>query len=428
MSKFTISYDDLSHAYKYNKSVTSDKSLSDTDKNTIFLASKGIVKIATTTPTTTGFVKCDALEGGEDEWVFQVPAEHISKILSSYNNMPYTIVSGVTFEEQDKSVHIIVHLETKNDEIDESFAQDGHFRFGVVPVQEKVLTSVNKEFPEEHSEVSKIAIDVIIRDLHRLASNSTNSAESLVNIAEDYVFVNSSSVFSGYKNTLPKEMSGVALNYSQTLALITASLSGGGLEIEDTDDEELLSLSEDDEGISDEALNALGGTLDVARVSKNVIAFRDDNVTLFITARPVKIRHENHFNPAFETDESGEYVNRGTYVSIDRVFFKDVLKRLDFDKGENVQFNLGSDNGDFIEAVSKSSTQLIPIQDSRGEVDNITFKLSAPILSRAILGSDSDFEEDSTVTILLSEIKNSYKITVLDDTNTWLSTMIAKKR
>lgn len=442
VNKFTIGLEDLKRSVLYNRSVTSSKGLDDNTKNIIFVAKEGSLEVSSHATGTDGTLVLDPQEISVDgTWDFQLRSSSISKLIGSYANLTHTKVSGITFTEAKDAVLIDVHETVKSEDDDPRLAQDGHYRIGVVPLEARVREAVSKEFPtEDVTKVPAAAVDLYIRDLLRLVNNNKSAgSESMIYLSPDYAFVHSSTSYSAFLHTLPEEFHDISLNYSQALSLLVLNdeATGNALSADETDDEELQSLAEDDEDddvlFADEEeeddledTQAATPEVEVARVSANVLAFRYKSARLFLTVRGLKVRYKDYFDPAFERDDEGEYVNRNLLFSVNRSYIKSVLKRVAFD-GEDVNFTI--EDG-FLEASAKSFSQNVPIVDSKGAIEDIKFKVSPSILEKMIIGNDKEFsqlEDGEEVIFLFTLTKRGYFLQLTDALSVWISTANVRK-
>lgn len=432
-NKFMVSMADLKKAVLFNRSVTSGMSVGDDNKNIIFSAKNGLITASAYVVGIAGSLDIEPQEYEvEDEWNFQLRSSSIMHLLKSYSSLTYTRVSGITFQEAKASVQIIVHEEVKNEDDDPRFAQDGQFRIGVAPTTDKVLKAVSKEFDAEAAEdVSSVEVDLYIRDLLRLVNNDKSAgAKSQINVGEEYAFVNSGTSFSAYLHTLPEQFFNISLSYPQALSLLTLNDGATGKQIDEevSSDEEYQELEESGFGFdedeetssSEEDPGIEGPSIKVNRDSKNVISFEYENTRLFLTVSPVKIRYKKYFDPVFEKDEKGDYINRDIWISVDRLYLKNVLKRLSFD-ADSVSFTC--EDG-MLAAKTASMTHGIPIVDSSGDDSSVSFKLLPSALERMIIGNDSDYsgvEGGEEVLLVFTPTDRGFQLHILDGLDTWVS-------
>lgn len=433
VNKFMIGLADLKRAVLFNRSVTSGKNLSDNEKNIIFSAHDGVVTASAHVAGIDGSIDITPQDYEvEDTWNFQVRSSSIMHLLKSYSNLTYTFVSGVTFQESKASVQIIVHEEVKDEDTDPRFAQDGQYRIGTAPITDKVLTAVSKTFDDDSAVgVSSIDIDIYIRDLIKLVNNDKSAgARSQINIGEDYAFVHSTTTSSAYLHTLPEEFHNISLSYPQALSLLMLNDSATGKQLDEnlTSDEDIQELESDefsfaeDEDEDAEETDGVGDipTIEAHRVSKNVISFKYEDTRLFLTVSPVKLRYKNYFDPAFEKNDEGAYANRSLTLSVDRLYFKNVLKRLSFD-GDSVMFKV-EDN--MLIASTKSMSHSVPVTDFTGEIKQIGFKLLPAAIERMIIGNDAEYasvEGGEDVLLVFNPTERGYQLHVLDGLNAWVS-------
>lgn len=434
-NKFTVKLDDLKRAVKYNRSIMSNKGVDENNKNVIFLANSEGLRVASHVTGTDGIIEIDLVQNDvEDDWSFQLRSSSLSKLIQANSNLPSTKVENITFIEGKGAVSIIAHEEVKSEDDDTDLAQDAHYRIGVVPIEARVKKAVDREFPSEGvTTVSAAAVDLYFRDLLRLVNNAKSAgSESLVNVSKDYAFVHSALTYSAFLHDLPEEFHDITLNYAQALSLLVLNDESTGNPVDEavTDDEEIQEYSaglfedgdedgfEDGEGVPDPRI-------EVARVSGNSLAFRFKTGTLYLTVRGVRVRFADHFDPAFETDEEGNYVNRDLLFSVDRVSMKNALKRASFDNSD-VAFTV---NDGFLNLEGKSFKQDVVLEDFEGDVDSLGFTVSPTVIEDMIIGNDKEMtqvEEGENVVFIFSPTKLGYTLRITDDTSLWISTVNIK--
>lgn len=376
--KIKIGYSQLTGVLSYVNTILSDKAVGDNLKNVIFSVSKDEVMVIGYSALTFCRTRLTALDGCEidgveEDWVFQIKAGELNKILSSYASLSKTTVEAVELSKlNERSIRLYIHEKAK-DGVDDKFSQVSHFDLDDVPMQESVKKEIYTEFPSETDAVMCNELLVYIDSLFPIMSNdSSSSMTSKLNFSEEYVFVVSSHVNSFFKNELPESFKGLTLGYSSVNFL------------------KRLCLNVD--------------SVNVKRVDR-YLCIHSGNTEAFLKYQMVNIK----------TDPYVKSMNTDNGVVLDRTYFKDVLKRM----------NISAQNGsvrmveDGMEISNENFSQIIPINNKKGNVDDLKFKMSVPVMVNTIIGDDSLFPEDIFIYFVKSGA--GYRVYVMDSTGAWFS-------
>ena len=130
------------------------------------------------------------------------------------------------------------------------------------------------------------------------------------------------------------------------------------------------------------------------------------NTEAFMRHQPVKIKYQQYI----------KMMSRDNGVVLNRLYFKDVLKRVGMVSTEGKLTIL--DDGD-ITIETPNFNQMIPTEKTRGEVSGVNFKFSINLFERLIVGSDKIFPEEIFLYIVKAESR--YALFFTDKKGAWFS-------
>lgn len=373
--KISVSYSELFDVMNFSSVVLSDKSVEDRMKNVIFLIREGSVKVCFYTALTfcrTELENASVIDLEGDEWLFQVKAADLVKVLGGFTNLSKTKVEFLEFEESRNKVKVMISEVALKDE-DSRMNQVSVFYLDNVPIIESVSRDIKMDFPSDPEVVNSGDILLYVDSLLPIMNNdSATSTGGKLNFAEDFVFVITSSMSAFFRNRLTESFKGMALGYSSV-----------------------------------NFLKKLGsrGDLSVKRLEKYLCA-SVGVVEAFMRHQPVRIRYQQFVNRF--SKENGLVVNR--------MYLKDVLRRMGSVSSEGNCKIL--ENGD-LSVENDSFSQIIPVDKTKGDVVGVGFKVSVPIIEKLIIGNDSVFPE--TVFIYLLKASSSYSLFITDRTGSWFT-------
>lgn len=383
MKKITLSFEELNKVLGYIYTILSDKSVEDKSKNVIFLVRDDIVTLVGYNQVTfsrTTLEEASVEDIPEDGWEFQVKSSELSKIMSAYSNLFKTKVEKVDFEENGVRTRITVHEVPVDSEKDARLAQDSIFDVENAPIMNKILNDIKTEFPAENNSVVCTDLLLYISSLMPLMSNdSANSTASKLNFAEDYVFTMSSSASAFFQNRLNDEFKGITLGYS-SVSFLKKMCEG-------TD------------------------YIAVAR-NKNYLCIESGNTQAFMRYKPIKINYKAYIQR--RSKEKG--------IVVDRLYMKDVLRRM---SGIAVDGKMFVESNDALVVTNEVFQQEVPLENCKDGTVGIHFKISIPILTSLILGSDEVFA--SNLFIYFVETTRSYILYIQDKTGAWFASTQAAK-
>lgn len=377
--KAKVSYSELSSVLGYVNTILSDKTVDDKMKNVIFLVEKDEVTVVGYSALTFARTRLNDVEteGVDESWDFQVKSAELNKIIASYNSLYKTKVDYIEFEKNtaNNKIRVIVHEEAIKEE-DARLAQTGRFNLDSIPILDAVNKEIHMEFPSEPDSILSGDLLLYIDSLFPLMSNdSSNSLGSKLNFSNDYIFVTTSYISSFFANKLPDSFKGLTLGYSSVNFL--KKLCDGA------------------------------ESIDVQRIDR-YLCIQSGMTEAFLKYQNVRVRHEMYVNRM--STENG--------IVLDRLYLKDVLKRMMVSSQDGVaqMKELG------LEVSNDGFMQVIPVNKKKGDVDNLKFKLSVPVLVKTIIGDDSVFPDE----LFLYFVKTGptgYLLYVKDATGGWFSTI-----
>ena len=375
MIKLGLSYDELSSALGMSSIILSDKMVEEKLKNVIFIVKKDSVCICFYNSLT--FCRTEVekvvVEGIEDEktWIFQVKAADLTKVLSGFSSLYKTKVDSIRFEENKSKIKISID-EVALEEADSRLNQTSVFNLDNVPLTESVRKDIEMEFPDDPEIVFKGDLDLYVSSLLPLM-NSASNLESKLNFADDYVIAAYMSVF--FKNKLSDQMKNMTLGYSSVSLIkrLCDTVEGNDISVKKTD---------------------------------KYLCMQAGNTEAFMRHQPVKIKYQQYI----------KMMSRDNGVVLNRLYFKDVLKRVGMVSTEGKLTIL--DDGD-ITIETPNFNQMIPTEKTRGEVSGVNFKFSINLFERLIVGSDKIFPEEIFLYIVKAESR--YALFFTDKTGSWFS-------
>lgn len=372
--KFSVSFNELSSVMNVSSIILSDKIVEDKMKNVIFLIRKEGVRVCFYNALTFSRTELSSanVEDVEDEWMFQVKAAELSKILSGFSTLSKTAVEDIVFEENRNKIRVVVAEKAIKEE-DSRMNQVSIFSLDNVPIIDSVGKEVKIVSPEDVDMIPSGDVLLYLDSLFPLMSNdSANSMGSKIHFVDDYVFVMSSFMNVFFKNRLPESFKNMALGYSSVNFLKKLCELGD------------LSVSKDDKYL----YVSVGST------------------EAFMRHQRVKIKYS-------------QYVERFTKdngLVLNRLYFKDVLRRMGNVSPDGKCTVL--ENGD-LDVGNTSFNQVIPVDKKKGEVSGISFKISIPVLEKIIIGRDNIFPEE--LFMYLVKAGSGYSLFFSDKTGSWFS-------
>lgn len=372
-----VSFSELSSVLGYVNTILADKTVDEKMKNVIFLVEKDEVTVVGYSALTFARTKLNdvEVEGIDEDWDFQVKSAELNKIITSYSNLNKTKVDYIEFDSFKNKIKVIIHEEAIKEE-DARLAQTGSFLLDSIPIQEKVKNDIHMDFPEETDSILSSDLLLYIDSLFPLMSNdSSSSLVSKLNFSNEYIFVTASYISSFFVNKLPYAFKDLTLGYSSVSFLKKLS-----------------------EGVE---------SLNVQR-TEGYLCVESGMTEAFLRYQKVKVKYDPYV----------KRMNTDNGIVLDRLYLKDVLRRMMVSSQDGVvqMKELG------LEVSNDGFTQIIPINNKKGDVENLKFKMSIPVMVKTILGNDSFFPEE----VFLYFVKTGatgYLLYVKDATGGWFSTI-----
>ena len=372
-----VSFSELSSVLGYVNTILADKTVDEKMKNVIFLVEKDEVTVVGYSALTFARTKLNdvEVEGIDEDWDFQVKSAELNKIITSYSNLNKTKVDYIEFDSFKNKIKVIIHEEAIKEE-DARLAQTGSFLLDSIPIQEKVKNDIHMDFPEETDSILSSDLLLYIDSLFPLMSNdSSSSLVSKLNFSNEYIFVTASYISSFFVNKLPDAFKDLTLGYSSVSFLKKLS-----------------------EGVE---------SLNVQR-TEGYLCVESGMTEAFLRYQKVKVKYDPYV----------KRMNTDNGIVLDRLYLKDVLRRMMVSSQDGVvqMKELG------LEVSNDGFTQIIPINNKKGDVENLKFKMSIPVMVKTILGNDSFFPEE----VFLYFVKTGatgYLLYVKDATGGWFSTI-----
>lgn len=375
--KISVNFSELQSVLGYSNTILSDKSVDDKLRNVIFMVNSAeeTVKVVSYNAYTFSRTELEkaTVEDCSSDWEFQVKASDLNKIVSSFSSMYRTEVNTVDFEDDGVKIKLTVHEEPKEGN-DERLAQDSMFQLENAPILKNINNDIHMEFPENDELLQSGDLLLYLDSLFPLLSNdSASSYGSKINFAEDYVFVLTSTMSAFMQNKLPDAFKGITITYSSVNFL-----------------KKLCENVED---------------LGVAKLDK-YICIKSGLTEAFMKFQLIKPNYKMYID---KKDTSNGVV-------LDRLYFKDVLKRMGNTSPDGKIFIT---DGQELRVENESFQQVIPINNSKGEVEGIGFNISVPIMEKIIVGRDDVFKED--IFLYLVKTPRGYIIYLSDKTGSWFA-------
>lgn len=375
--KISVNFNELQSVLGYTNTILNDKSVEDKLKNVIFMVDPTEETVKVTGYNVYTFARTvlekAVIEDCDSVWEFQVKAAELNKLISSFSSMYKTEVNTVDFESEGVKIKLTVHEEPKEGN-DERLAQDSTFLLENAPILKNISKDIHMEFPEENELLSSGDLLLYLDSLFPLLSNdSASSTGSKINFAEDYIFVLTSTMSAFMQNRLPDAFKGITITYSSVNFL--------------------KKLCENVEDLS------------VAKLDK-YICIKSGLTEAFMKFQNIRPNYKMYVDKKDNTNG----------IVLDRLYFKDVLKRMGNSSPDGKVFIV---NGEELRVENANFQQVIPLNNSKGNIEGVGFNISVPIMEKIIVGRDDVFTED--LFLYLVETPRGYIIYLSDKTGSWFA-------
>lgn len=374
--KLTLDFSELVSVLGFSNTILSDKSVDDKLKNVIFMVSeKGCKAVGYNAFTfhRTELKSAEVEDISDEGWEFQVKASELNKIVSSFSSLYKTKVEKISFEKEGVKVRLTVY-EEPIDEKDARLAQASKFNLEDAPILANINKEIHMEFPEELDILASEDLSFFLDALFPLMSNDSESKMAgKLNFAEDYIFVISSKMSAFFNNKLPEAFKNITLSYSSVTFL-----------------NKLCSASSD---------------LEVVKINK-YLCVRSGNTESFMKYQNVAINYKKYV----------EMRSKDNGIVVDRMYLKDVLKRMSNVSMNGKMYVLEDGN---LEVTNEMFSQIIPLDNMKGEVKGIAFTVAVHLLEQVIIGKDEFLSGELYIYFVKSP--RGYTIYLSDRSGVWFS-------
>ena len=351
-------------------------------------------------------------------------SKELINFLSTYRSMALTRVEGIAFEfnernmikcivyeveDSDASVSSsstsedmgfigegMMEIESASEADDDSPSKHYHSQwvFENVPIKNSILPAINIASPDKELEpISKLAMKVYTKHLIPIMDNDMAMFSMMLFIDKKVI------VFNNAFTTIMSDM----LNENTVFDKIRLNTK-----VMTFMDKNILDNIADEED-----------TFEALRIENtDYIYLKWDNNEAFV-------RYDKNI-PVYKTFL--EAVSRDHYIKINRLYLRDVLKRLNL-VNDSIEFTIDVNN-EIVNLRNSKFSQDIEITDKEGmdTIEKLSFKIMPVILNKSIIGDDNewrDTEPDVMICYNQNDTKNQF-ITFTGDTKSWVSVIRAK--
>lgn len=375
MAHFFLDYDNLVYLLDNATSVTSDSALKDADKTIFFLIKDEGESIAVAKNSDLFIRVKFTPELVKESGNVQVNSSELSKILGTFSNLSRTRVESIEFKVHKSKVQVIVH-ESALDEDYQDFAGDTSYSLDSINIKEKTLQDISVEFDDENAvDVDSMELDIVLSTLLPIMDSKKGLNNNQIHFASDQIFVmdNRSQIF--YKNILPKVFSNSSFRYTSVAYMRKLIQTSNHLRVV---------------------------------ISGNKFAIRSESGEVEAYINQLGVRF--NYKPTLEkiTKENG--------IILDRAFLKDIIRRLSI-MGSDPKVSIQEDG---VHITTESFSRVIPISNSKGNVEGMEFKVNSSLLASMIIGDDSVMSNN--LFLYLEPMKpRGIQLTISDDSGAFLS-------
>lgn len=374
MAHFFLDYNTLTYLLDNATSVTSDSALKDADKTIFFLVNNDGESIAVAKNSDLFIRVKFTPELVKEAGNVQLNSSELSKILGTFSSLSRTRVESVEFKVNNSKVQVIVH-EVALDEGYEEFAGDTSYSLDSIKIKEKTLQDISVEFDDENAvDVDSMELDIVLSTLMPIMDSKKGLNNNQIHFASDQIFVmdNRSQVF--YKNILPEVFGNSAFRYTSVAYMRKMIQTSNHLRVV---------------------------------ISGNKFAIRSENGEIEAYINQLGVRF--NYKPTLEgiTKENG--------IVLDRAFLKDIIRRLSI-MGSDPKVSIQEDG---VHITTESFSRVIPIMNSKGNVEGIEFKVNSSLLASMIIGDDSVMSND--LFLYFERATRGIQLTISDDSGAFLS-------
>lgn len=376
MAHFFVEYDRLVGLLSHATSVTSDSALKDSDKTVVFMINEDGDSIIAAKNSDLMVRVAFTPEKVEKAGNIQINSSELAKILGTYTSLSRTKVDSVEFRENETRVQVIVH-ESDLDEEQDLFGGVTSYSLDNIKIKERLLDDLKLKFEEETAEsVNVTELDMVLSTLIPVMDSKKGVNNNFIHFADDVIFVMDTRCQVFYKNILPEVLHNVSLRYTSVSYMKKMSETSNHL-------------------------------LMVLQGNKFAVRSEDGSIEAFINYIPVRF----NYKPTYEG------ITKANGVILDRKFLKDILRRLST-MGADATFTIKEDG---VHIRTNDFSRVMPINNAKGDIMGIEFKMKTSLLSYMIVGDDSIMSSDLFLYLEKATRGVGYQLSVSDDSGAFIS-------
>lgn len=376
MAHFFVEYDSLVGLLSHATSVTSDSALKDSDKTVVFMIHEDGDSIIAAKNSDLMVRVAFTPEKVEKAGNIQINSSELAKILGTYTSLSRTKVDSVEFRENETRVQVIVH-ESDLDEEQDLFGGVTSYSLDNIKIKDRLLDDLKLKFEEETAEsVNVTELDMVLSTLIPVMDSKKGVNNNFIHFADDVIFVMDTRCQVFYKNILPEVLHNVSLRYTSVSYMKKMSETSNHL-------------------------------LMVLQGNKFAVRSEDGSIEAFINYIPVRF----NYKPTYEG------ITKANGVILDRKFLKDILRRLST-MGADATFTIKEDG---VHIRTNDFSRVMPINNAKGDIMSIEFKMKTSLLSYMIVGDDSIMSSDLFLYLEKATRGVGYQLSVSDDSGAFIS-------
>lgn len=376
MAHFFVEYDSLVGLLSHATSVTSDSALKDSDKTVVFMIHEDGDSIIAAKNSDLMVRVAFTPEKVEKAGNIQINSSELAKILGTYTSLSRTKVDSVEFRENETRVQVIVH-ESDLDEEQDLFGGVTSYSLDNIKIKDRLLDDLKLKFEEKSAEsVNVTELDMVLSTLIPVMDSKKGVNNNFIHFADDVIFVMDTRCQVFYKNILPEVLHNVSLRYTSVSYMKKMSETSNHL-------------------------------LMVLQGNKFAVRSEDGSIEAFINYIPVRF----NYKPTYEG------ITKANGVILDRKFLKDILRRLST-MGADATFTIKEDG---VHIRTNDFSRVMPINNAKGDIMGIEFKMKTSLLSYMIVGDDSIMSSDLFLYLEKATRGVGYQLSVSDDSGAFIS-------
>lgn len=376
MAHFFVEYDSLVGLLSHATSVTSDSALKDSDKTVVFMIHEDGDSIIAAKNSDLMVRVAFTPEKVEKAGNIQINSSELAKILGTYTSLSRTKVDSVEFRENETRVQVIVH-ESDLDEEQDLFGGVTSYSLDNIKIKDRLLDDLKLKFEEDSAEsVNVTELDMVLSTLIPVMDSKKGVNNNFIHFADDVIFVMDTRCQVFYKNILPEVLHNVSLRYTSVSYMKKMSETSNHL-------------------------------LMVLQGNKFAVRSEDGSIEAFINYIPVRFNYKPTYGG----------ITKANGVILDRKFLKDILRRLST-MGADATFTIKEDG---VHIRTNDFSRVMPINNAKGDIMGIEFKMKTSLLSYMIVGDDSIMSSDLFLYLEKATRGVGYQLSVSDDSGAFIS-------